>query len=92
MRLVAARAIIPRSNSSSRSPARTDVAFFHARLKTLAAEIHGIDADVHEDFGATRRAQRDSVVRGGHRNDLAVAGRMQRVPVGSIATPSPRMR
>ena len=55
------------------------VALAHLRRKTLAAQGHGIDAHVHQDFRAAGRAQGNGMARGRDRNHLAVAGRAQLV-------------
>src|SRR6185437_5541407 len=49
----------------------------HVRLEALPAHAHRIDADVHEDLGATVAAQRDRVLGFRERDDLSIARRMQ---------------
>ena len=53
------------------------VALAHQHHETLAAERHGVDADVNEDFRASGGTQCNGVARGGNRDHLAIAGRAQ---------------
>ena len=86
------RATRSRSKRQQQIAGTHAIAFAHVHLESLAAERHGVDAHVNQDFRAAGDAQRQRVARGGDRNDFAVAGSAQlRARSGSIATPSPSM-
>ena len=79
MRLRALRATLVEIEAQQHIAGAHPVALAHQHLETLAAERHGVDADVHEDFRAAGGTQCNGVARGGDRNHLAIAGRAQLV-------------